>query len=139
MLKMRLTGGNTLIHLHITSWVLLIILFLVSYYFYSAKDGASKVATILHMIARLMMVFVLFTGFWLLIRAFTGQSGTHMLLTLKMVGGVAVVALMEITLTKRKKGQNAMALFWSSIVVTIITIALGVILPWGPITKMFGL
>lgn len=62
-----------------------------------------------------------------------------MLLTLKMLCGLGVIALMEISITKRKKHEDSTKLFWSTIVLIIITMAIGVILPWGPISKMLGL
>ena len=52
---------------------------------------------------------------------------------------MAVVALMEVTVTKRKKGQASHGMMWSTIAVIIITIIIGVILPQGPITQMFGM
>ena len=86
------------------------------------------------------MVFVLISGFWIWIQAFgADNAGGHMLLTLKMLCGVAVVALMEVTIAKRKKGQPSHGMMWTTIVLIIITIVIGVILPQGPITKMFGL
>ena len=92
------------------------------------------------MLLRLFMVLVLISGFWVWIQSFSSDnSGGHMLLTLKMICGVAVVALMEVTVTKRKKGQPSHGLLWGTIVVVIITMIIGVILPRGPITQMFGL
>ena len=60
-----------------------------------------------------------------------------MLLTLKMLCGLAVIALMEVTIAKRKKEGHKF--FWITIALIIITMAIGIILPWGPLTKMFGL
>ncbi len=57
---------------------------------------------------------------------------------MKMICGVAVVALMEVTITKRKR-QPSHSLLWTTVVVIILTIIIGIILPMGPITQMFGL
>ena len=62
-----------------------------------------------------------------------------MLLTLKMVCGIAVVALMEVTIIKRKSMNQHKDYFWTTIALIVITIILGIILPLGPLTKMFGL
>lgn len=95
-----------MLHMHIASWVLLIILFFAAYFNFSEKQGATPYFKPIHMLLRLFMVLVLISGFWIWIQAFgDGNSGGHMLLTLKMICGVAVVALMEVTVTKRKKGQ----------------------------------
>ena len=55
------------------------------------------------------MLLTLFSGFWLLIQEFMaashGGGGNHMLLTLKMLCGIAVVALMEVSIAKRKKHE----------------------------------
>ena len=62
-----------------------------------------------------------------------------MLLTLKMLCGLAVIALMEVTIAKKKEKEEGHKFFWITIALIIITMAIGIILPWGPLTKMFGL
>lgn len=132
-----------LLHMHIVSWVLTIVLYVIAFLHISKKQGPTPMFKPLQMALRVFMLFTLFSGFWLLIQEFMaashGGGGNHMLLTLKMLCGLGVVALMEVSIAKRKKGQASHGLFWSTIVLIIITMALGVILPWGPITKMFGL
>ena len=56
-----------------------------------------------------------------------------------MLCGLAVIALMEVTIAKRKKKEEGHKFFWITIALIIVTMAIGVILPWGPLTKMFGL
>lgn len=132
--------GDFMLHIHITSWVLAIILFFAAYFNFSEKQGPTPYFKPIHMFLRLIMVFVLISGFWIWIQAFgADNAGGHMLLTLKMLCGVAVVALMEVTIAKRKKGQPSHGIMWTTIVLIIITMVIGVILPQGPITKMFGL
>ena len=81
--------------------------------------------------------------FWELIEEFmaasNGEGGNHMLLTLKMLCGLAVIAFMEISIAKKKKQQTSHKFFWITIILIIITMAIGVILPWGPISKIFGI
>lgn len=133
-------GVLYMLHMHIASWVLLIILFFAAYFNFSEKQGATPYFKPIHMLLRLFMVLVLISGFWIWIQAFgDGNSGGHMLLTLKMICGVAVVALMEVTVTKRKKGQSSNGMMWGTIALIIITMIIGVILPQGPITQMFGM
>lgn len=133
-------GLYFMLHMHIASWALLIILFFAAYFNFSEKQGASPYFKPIHMVLRLFMLLVLISGFWVWIQSFSSDNaGGHMLLTLKMICGVAVVALMEVTITKRKKGQPSHSLLWTTIVVIILTIIIGIILPMGPITQMFGL
>ena len=58
------------------------------------------------MALRLFMLLTLISGFWELIEEFmaasNGEGGNHMLLTLKMLCGLAVIAFMEISIAKRK-------------------------------------
>ena len=59
------------------------------------------------MALRLFMLLTLISGFWELIEEFmaasNGEGGNHMLLTLKMLCGLAVIAFMEISIAKRKQ------------------------------------
>ena len=55
-----------------------------------------------------------------------------------MLCGLAVIAFMEISIAKRKQ-QTSHKFFWITIILIIITMAIGVILPWGPISKIFGI
>ncbi|MFO3689300.1 YisL family protein [Staphylococcus felis] len=126
-----------LTNLHIISWVILLILFFAAYENFSDKQGSTPLFKPLHMALRLFMVFVLITGFWLISKAFMSGDANHMLLTLKMVGGLAVVGLMEVTLARKKKTTSSRKLFVWTWIVAIITILLGAILPWGPITGLF--
>lgn len=132
-----------MLHVHILSWVLAIILFIAAYLNISKAQGATPYFKPLQMALRLFMLLTLISGFWELIKEFAaasnGEGGNHMLLTLKMLCSLGVIALMEISITKRKKHEDSTKLFWSTIVLIIITMAIGVILPWGPISKMLGL
>ncbi|MCO0862172.1 YisL family protein [Staphylococcus pasteuri] len=132
-----------MLHVHILSWVLAIILFIAAYLNISKAQGATPYFKPLQMALRLFMLLTLISGFWELIKEFAaasnGEGGNHILLTLKMLCGLGVIALMEISITKRKKHEDSTKLFWSTIVLIIITMAIGVILPWGPISKMLGL
>ena len=97
-----------MLHVHILSWVLAIVLFIATYLNFSKIQGPSPYFKPLHMALRLFMLLTLFTGFWELIKEFIahGDGGNHMLLTLKMLCGLAVIALMEVTIAKRKKKKK---------------------------------
>ncbi|HDH5924339.1 TPA: DUF1516 family protein, partial [Staphylococcus aureus] len=53
--------------------------------------------------------------------------------------GVAVVGLMEVSIAKRKRHEQSHTMFWITIALIIITMVLGVILPLGPLSKLFGI
>ncbi|MCE3364013.1 YisL family protein, partial [Staphylococcus aureus] len=84
-----------MLHLHILSWVLAIILFIATYLNISKNQGGTPYFKPLHMVLRLFMLLTLISGFWILIQSFMNGGANHMLLTLKMLCGVAVVGLME--------------------------------------------
>lgn len=129
-----------MLHIHIMTWALAIVLFFATYFNFSEKQGATPYFKPIHMLLRLFMVLVLISGFWLWIQAFTmDNEGSHIVLLLKMLCGVGVIALMEVTIAKRKKGQPSNGMLWITIVLILITMTLGTILPRGPITHMFGL
>ncbi len=66
-------------------------------------------------------------------------GANHMLLTLKMLCGVAVVGLMEVSIAKERDMNKVTKCFWITMALIIITMVLGVILPLGPISKLFGI
>ncbi|QHW36459.1 YisL family protein [Staphylococcus ursi] len=126
-----------LINVHIVSWIVLLILFYATYENYSNKQGPTPLFKSLHMATRLFMLFVLITGFWLAIKAFSATGVSHMLMTLKLLAGIAVIGLIEVTLARKKKKAPSRGVFIATLVVVIVTIILGAILPWGPITDLF--
>lgn len=126
-----------LINLHIISWIILLILFFAVYENFSSKQGPTPLFKPLHMATRLFMLLVLITGFWLVANAFTSSGANHMLLTLKMILGIAIVGLMEVTIAHKKRKASSRGLFIATWVVALITIILGIILPWGPLTQLF--
>ena len=127
--------------MHIASWALTIILYVIAFYIFQ-KQGPTPMFKPLQMALRVFMLLTLFSGFWLLIQEFMVLAmveSNHMLLTLKMLCGIAVVALMEVSIAKRKKHEASHGLFWATIILIIITMSLGIILPWGPISSLLEL
>ncbi|MCE5153388.1 YisL family protein [Staphylococcus hyicus] len=126
-----------LINLHIISWIILLILFFATYENFSNKQGPTPLFKPLHMATRLFMLLVLITGVWLIANAFTSAGSNHMLLTLKMLMGIAIVGLMEVTIARKKRQASSRGLFIATWAVALLTIILGIILPWGPMTQLF--
>ncbi|OMH89065.1 hypothetical protein A4R31_10790, partial [Staphylococcus argenteus] len=119
--------------------VLAIILFIATYLNISKNQGGTPFFKPLHMVLRLFMLLTLISGFWVLIQSFMSGGANHMLLTLKMLCGVAVIGLMEVSIAKRKRHEQSHTMFWITIGLIVITMALGIILPLGPLSKMFGI
>ncbi|WP_079709140.1 YisL family protein [Paraliobacillus ryukyuensis] len=121
-----------MIHLHITSWALTLVLFVVAFNLYRADKH--KAAKITHMITRLMYLLVLYSGGDLLVGYF--QSGTfdaHPAATIvKVLAGLWVIACVEILLVRYAKGKPVVGFFVQLTVAVVLALVLGFgILPWG--------
>lgn len=117
---MNIWGELNMIHFHIFSWLVTIILFFVVYMKVTNKP--------VHMVLRLFMVFTLISGFVIFVQAM-GING--MLYGIKFILGLAVLGLIEVTIAKKKKNKNSQGLFIATIVVMVLTILLGSYLPMG--------
>ena len=112
-------------HLHITTWVIGIILFFVAV---TMKNG-SKGQKITHMVLRLFYVFIILTGVALFMAGMDFDMG--MLYGFKLIGGVLVIGMMEMILVRMKK-QKATTMFWILLFVFLfITMFFGFKLPMG--------
>lgn len=89
-------------HLHITTWVVGIVLFLVA-----ALSG--KPSKGLHMGLRLFYILIIISGGALFIEAM--DYGQGMLYGIKFLLGMAVIAMMEMVLVKQKKNKKT-TMFW---------------------------
>jgi hypothetical protein len=81
--------------LHVTSWVIAIILFIVALVVTNPK--------VVHMILRLFYLIVIITGVALFITGMDLNEG--MLYGLKLLSGILIIGMMEMTLVKKKKGK----------------------------------
>ncbi|HSO58585.1 MAG TPA: YisL family protein [Paenisporosarcina sp.] len=112
-------------HLHITTWVIGIILFFVAV----TMTNGSKGQKITHMVLRLVYVFIILTGVALFMLGMDSEMG--MLYGFKLIGGVLVIGMMEMILVRMKK-QKATTMFWILLFVFLfITMFLGFKLPMG--------
>lgn len=106
-------------HLHITTWVIAVILFFIAY---------SKTSTGVHMALRLFYVLVLATGLMLFGKH---HSINDMLYGMKMLAGILTIGLMEMVLVRKKKGKDTSKVLIGMVLLLIITIYLGFKLPLG--------
>lgn len=109
-------------HLHITSWVVGIVIFLIA-----AVSG--KQSKGLHMVLRLFYILIIITGGALFMAAM--DFGQGMLYGFKFLGGILVIGMMEMVLVRQKKNKPT-GMFWILFAVFLfITLYLGFKLPMG--------
>ncbi|MEC5423644.1 YisL family protein [Virgibacillus sp. C22-A2] len=112
-------------HMHITAWVLALILFIVALMMY--KQGKAKPAKIVHMILRLDYLFILYTGGSLITNYFTteGLSSYMPEAIVKALAGVWVIAALEMILVKGGKGKQVKSMWIQLLIALVITLVLG--------------
>ncbi|ETT87829.1 YisL family protein [Viridibacillus sp. FSL R5-0477] len=112
-------------HLHITTWVIAIILFLVS----AAMQSGTKGQKVTHMILRVFYILIIITGGALFAKGMDFNMG--MLYGFKFIGGILVIGMMEMVLVRKAKGKPT-TMFWILFAVfLLITMFLGFKLPMG--------
>ncbi|MGG1571842.1 DUF1516 family protein [Fictibacillus sp. NRS-1165] len=92
-----------MLHLHVFSWSIALVLFFVTYSLYTRKN--KKISKILHIILRLLYIVTFFTGvslIYLWIKAGAVNLGP---LIVKAVLGLAVIGLMEVMLNSIKRNE----------------------------------
>lgn len=115
-------------HLHVTSWVLAFILFVVVIIL--NKQGKEKGAKIVHMILRLTFLLILYSGGDLLSNYF----GTIWIkeAIIKTIAGIWIIVAIELVLARMKKNKPTLGSWIQFIIAATITIVLGfVYLPGG--------
>ncbi|TWT07276.1 DUF1516 family protein [Planococcus sp. CPCC 101016] len=111
-------------HLHITTWVIAVILFLVAAF----MQRDSKGRKILHMVLRLFYVLIIITGLTLFIE---WSASDPMLYGIKFLLGVLTIGMMEMVLVRSKK-QKPVTMFWALFAVFLFaTMFVGFMLPIG--------
>lgn len=100
-------------HTHASSWVILIILFLVSLFMTNNK--------IPHMILRLFYLVMIFTGGYMLFV----QGGYNPAFHLKALCAILLIGMMEMVLVRRKKGKSFMPFLIALIVLLVVVVLIG--------------
>ena len=104
-------------HLHIFTWVVGIVLFLVA----SQMKVGSKGRKVLHMIARLFYILILVSGFALFTRSFgIENSAVSAKYGIKFALGFLTIGFMEMVLVRAEKGKNP-KVFWILFAVFLFT------------------
>lgn len=110
---------NALREAHVGGWEVAFVLLIVGYILYRA--GKAKVAKILHMLLRLMVVIILVTGAWLLFQFHTSDAYYYV----KGLLAIVVFGLMEMSLGRARKQENSIGFFIGTLVVMVLVILLG--------------
>lgn len=112
-------------HLHITTWVIGLILFFAAV----MMTNGSKGQKITQMVLRVFYIFILLTGIALFMDGMDFDMG--MLYGFKLLGGIIIIGMMEMILGRMKK-QKPSTMFWILLFVFLfITMFLGFKLPMG--------
>ncbi|MER2089460.1 YisL family protein [Sporosarcina sp. JAI121] len=111
-------------HLHIFTWVVGIILFLIA----AGMDKESKGRKILHMIARLFYVLILISGALLF---FKYSSNDAALYGVKFLLGFLTIGMMEMVLVRSTKNKSVKTVWILFFVFLLATLFLGFKLPVG--------
>ncbi|MFC3040647.1 YisL family protein [Virgibacillus xinjiangensis] len=113
-----------MIHTHITSWVLLIILLVAAVALY--KGGNGKAGKIVHMILRLDYLLVLFTGIMLLWNYLSNPSMPILAEAItKGLAGLWVIAAAEMIMGKTKKEKPARGPWIQLVIAILLALILG--------------
>ena len=106
-------------HLHITAWILAIILLFVVVSFY--KQGKGKPGKILHMILRLDYLIILYSGGSL----FADYSNISGELIIKVLAGLWTIVSIEMITVKTNKDKPTKAWWIQFAIAALIAIILG--------------
>lgn len=113
-------------HAHITTWVIALILFVIAIVL--LKGGNQKGAKIVQMILRVFYILILITGIGLYMNH---GAYDHMQYGLKTLGGIVIIAMMEMVLVRTKK-EKPTGIHWAIFIIAfLVTFYLGAKLPVG--------
>ena len=102
-----------MLHLHIFSWVIGIILFIVSYLSFTQSGAPKKAYKTIAYDFKIILSINLVQRCLASGRRICYRNRKHAhVINFKMVCGVGVVALMEVTLVRKQRGVSHKGLFW---------------------------
>lgn len=116
-MKYHTLGGTILIHGHITTWVLALILFVVALFLH--KGGKEKGAKIIQMILRVLYLLIIGTGVGLLAKY--GFANLSPMLWLKAVFGIWIIGLFEMILGRVANNRRT-SVFWIQFVIAWVLV-----------------
>lgn len=111
--------GYALLKAHVGGWEAAFVLLIIGYILYRA--GKTKVAKVLHMLLRLMMVIILVTGAWMLFQFHT----TGVYYYVKGVLAIVSFGLIEMCMGRARRQDGSLGFFIGALVVMVVVIMLG--------------
>lgn len=108
-----------MIHAHITTWVLALVLFFVVLGL--NKSGKAKGVKVVHMILRLFYLLIIGTGIWIL----SSLHSISMMYVIKSLVGILVIGLFEMVIVRTVKGKNTMVVWLLFIISFVLVLYLG--------------
>ncbi|WP_062352121.1 DUF1516 family protein [Bacillus kwashiorkori] len=117
-----------MIHAHLTSWALALILLIIG--FVVANKGNEKATKIIQMILRVTYLLIIGTGIYLFVNA-----PLNALYYVKGIAGLLAVSAFEILLIRKVKGKPVGAILLLLVIAFGAAIYLGFYLPMG--SKLF--
>ncbi|REB11190.1 DUF1516 family protein [Sporosarcina sp. BI001-red] len=111
-------------HLHIFSWVVGIILFVIA----TGQPLDSKGRKVLKMVLRVFYILIIVTGVALFIKLMSGDAALY---GVKFIFGILTIGMMEMVLARQAKNKPTQ-LFWILFIISVlVTVGLGFHLPFG--------
>lgn len=114
-----------MIHMHLTSILIAIILFFVS----ASMQKGSKGQKVTHMILRVFYILIIISGGIIFSSAMAGTMAMEY--GIKLLGGILVIGMMEMILVRREKEKSTGVLWTLFIIFLIFTLYMGLSLPLG--------
>jgi Protein of unknown function (DUF1516) len=110
-----------LIHFHVTSWSLALILFIIALLLHN--KGNEKSAKIVQMVLRLGYLLIIISGTLLLVNYPDGIIDGAMMgeLIVKVISGLWVIAALEMILVRGAKKKTT-ALWWGQLVIALVIV-----------------
>ncbi|WNS76822.1 YisL family protein [Bacillus sp. DTU_2020_1000418_1_SI_GHA_SEK_038] len=103
-----------MIHAHITTWVLALVLFFVALGLH--KSGKARGLKVVQMVLRLFYILIIITGVVIL-----SKINISSLYILKSLLGIVVIGMMEMIIVRSVKGKKT-TMFWLLFLVTFILV-----------------
>ena len=107
-------SGNIFYFTHIDTWIVTILLFIISYIL--LKANKQKAQKITHMILRLLFLVMFITGLVLVF-----QYKFMLMTIIKMLIGIWLIASMELILVRGRKGEPTGA-FWIQFIISLAAV-----------------
>lgn len=112
-----------LLHTHLASTAIVIILYAIVMYLYRSQKGANKTSTTIHMILRVFLVIMLFSGIGIYVSAMdyiSSLDNGHMEYGIKALLGILTIGFVEMSLVSAKKQRKIVNIMMIIFIVILV-------------------